>query len=169
MPRLLAARPSRERSIVLALIAQRLLRPGSKLAATRSWHASTLAEELGVQDATVNEVYAALDWVRAHQAGIERKLVQRHLQPTRPALYDSSSSSYHGRTCLLVCCGYNRDGPALPCVMYGLLTDPDGRPVALRGYPGNTADTTTVTPSIARSMLARSRTSPIAIWVPGGR
>lgn len=142
---LLAAKPSRQRSLILALIAQRILFPCSKLATTRYWHTTTLAEELGVGDAQRKELYAAMDWLLGRQHDIEQKLARRHLAEGAVVLYDVSSSYYEGRTCPLACYGHNRDGKkSLPIIVYGLLTDAQGRPVALDVYPGNTADPVTV-------------------------
>ena len=141
---LLASRPCRERDLVMAMIAQRLLEPCSKLATTRLWHTTTLAQELGVQDADANELYDALDWLLQRQRRIEKKLAKRHLEDGAVVLFDVSSSSYHGRTCPLAQRGYNRDGEKLPSIVYGLLTDGEGRPVAVDVYPGNTGDPSTV-------------------------
>ncbi len=142
---LLASKPSRPRSLILALIVQRILFPCSKLAATRYWHTTTLAEELGVGDAHRKELYAAMDWLLGRQHDIEQKLARRHLAEGAVVLYDVSSSYYEGRTCPLACYGHNRDGKkGLPIIVYGLLTDAQGRPVALDVYPGNTADPVTV-------------------------
>ncbi len=144
MEPLLASRPCRERSLVMAMIAQRLLDPCSKLATTRQWHATTLAGQLGVADADENELYAALDWLLARKKRIEQKLARRHLTAGAHVLFDVSSSSYHGRTCPLAQRGYNRDGEKLPCIVYGLLADGEGRPVAVETYAGNTGDPATV-------------------------
>jgi hypothetical protein len=137
----------RERDIALALIIARVCRPGSKLATTRWWADTTLAADLGVADATTDEVYAAMDWLVARQDSVERKLVRTHLSgaanPDRLALFDLSSSWVTGRCCPLAARGYSRDGKkGLPQIEYGLLTDPAGRPVAVRVFPGNTADPT---------------------------
>jgi transposase len=144
MDSLLASRPSRERDRVLAMIAQRIVHPCSKLATTRLWHTTTLAEELDVEDADANALYDALDWLGKHQGRIEKKLAKRHLQEGAKVLFDVSSSSYHGHTCLLAVHGYNRDGQKLPSIVYGLLADGEGRPVAVDVYPGNTGDPSTV-------------------------
>jgi hypothetical protein len=142
---LLAAKPSRHRALILALIIQRLLFPCSKLATTRYWHTTTLAEELGVGDADSNELYAAMDWLLRRQPDIEQKLARRHLADGAVVLYDVSSSYDVGRTCPLAQYGHDRDGKkGWPIIVYGLLTDAHGRPVALDVYPGNTADPTTV-------------------------
>ena len=141
---LLASRPCRERDVVVAMIAQRLLDPASKLATTRLWHTTTLAQQLGVEDADANELYDALDWLVQRQARIEKKLARRHLEQGAVVLFDVSSSSYHGRTCPLATYGYNRDGEKLPSIVYGLLADGQGRPVAVDVYAGNTGDPATV-------------------------
>lgn len=142
---LVAAAPSRRRNLVLALIAERLLFPCSKLAVTRHWHSTTLAEELGVADATENELYQAMDWLLTRQAAIEDKLAERHLRENGLVLYDVSSSFYYGRNCPLAKFGHSRDGKkGQPIIVYGLLTDADGRPVAVEAYAGNTADPKTV-------------------------
>jgi transposase len=141
----ISAKRCRERDLVVALILERLLHPASKLAATRLWHTTTVAEELQVEDADVDEVYAAMDWLLERQARIEAKLVRRHLAEGMPVLYDVSSSYYEGRTCSLMQRGHNRDGKkGRTIVVYGLLADADGRPVALDVYAGNTADPKTV-------------------------
>jgi transposase len=127
------------------MIAERLLHPCSKLATTRLWHTSTLADELNVASATEDDLYQALDWLLARQIQVEKKLAQRHLQTGAIVLYDVSSSYYEGHTCPLARLGHNRDGKkGLPIIVYGLLTDAEGRPVAVDVYPGNTGDPTTV-------------------------
>ncbi|MCK5805580.1 MAG: IS1634 family transposase [Lentisphaeria bacterium] len=141
---LLASRPCRERDLVMAMIAQRILDPVSKLATTRQWHCTTLARELGVEDADANELYAAMDWLLKRQSRIETKLAKRHLEDGAVVLFDVSSSSYHGRTCPLAQRGYNRDGEKLRSIVYGLMADGKGRPVAIDVYPGNTGDPSTV-------------------------
>src|ERR1035437_3446817 len=140
----------RERDIALALIIARVCRPGSKLATTRWWADTTLAADLGVADVSTDEVYAAMDWLAGRQDAIEAKLVRTHLNgpgnPDRLALFDLSSSWVTGRCCPLAARGYSRDGKkGLPQIEYGLLTDPAGRPVAVRVFPGNTADPTAFT------------------------
>jgi transposase len=142
---LIASQPSRQRDLVMAMIAQRLIDPCSKLASTRLWHTTTLAGELGVEDADVDELYRALDWLLAGQGRIEKKLARRHLNEGDMALYDVTSSYYEGRTCVLACWGHNRDGKeGTLCIVYGVMTDVEGRPVGVEGYPGNTGDPTTV-------------------------
>jgi len=142
---LLASQPGRERDLVVAMITERLLSPCSKLATTRDWHSTTLAEELHVSDATEDDLYQAMDWLLARQSRIENKLAARHLQDGSLVLYDVSTSYYEGHTCPLARFGKDRDGKkGLPIIVYGLLTDPEGRPVAVDVYPGDTGDPTTV-------------------------
>jgi hypothetical protein len=142
---LIASRRCRERDLVVAMIAERLLHPCSKLATTRLWTTTTLGEELAVADADVDELYAALDWLLARQERIERKLAKRHLGDGALVLYDVTSSYYEGRTCPLARPGYNRDEKkGRPIIVYGVLTDGEGRPIAVQVYPGNTGDPTTV-------------------------
>lgn len=145
LPQLLDRSPSPQRSAVLAMIAQRLLRPASKLATTRLWHSTTLAAELDLQDADEDSLYQALDWLLQRQDRIEKRLAKRHLQDDAQVLYDVSSSYYEGHSCPLMRFGYSRDGKrGRPIVVYGLLADREGRPLAVRAYPGNTADPLTV-------------------------
>jgi transposase len=152
---LLASKPCPERTWVLALIVQRLLNPSSKLAATRSWKDTTLAEELGVAQADHKQVYAAMDWLLRRQRRIENNLAGQHLSEGAVVLYDVSSRSYEGHTCPLAQYGYNRDGKkGLPSIVYGLLTDRHGRPLALDVYPGNTADPRTI-PDQVRKLRRR--------------
>jgi transposase len=147
----IASQPSRQRNLVLALIAERLLFPCSKLATTRHWHDTTLAEELRVQDATEDELYAAMDWLLTRQRTIEAKLAKRHLREGGLVLYDVSSSYYEGEKCPLARRGYDRDGQTgRPIIVYGVLGDPDGRPVAVQVYPGDTGDPTTVPDQVTR-------------------
>lgn len=142
---LIAAKRCRERDLVLAMIAARLLHPCSKLATTRLWHTTTLAEAFGVADADEDDLYAAMDWLLARQARVENKLATRHLTNGAHALYDVTSSYYEGRKCPLARFGYDRDGKkGRPIIVYGLLTDHAGRPIAVETYAGNTADPTTV-------------------------
>ena len=142
---MISSKPCRERDLVLAMIAGRLLFPCSKLATTRMWHTTTLAEELRVADADENELYAAMDWLLGRQDRIENKLSARHLSCGDAVFYDVTSSYYEGKTCKLARHGHNRDGKkGLPIIVYGMLTDKEGRPVAVDVYPGNTGDPTTV-------------------------
>jgi hypothetical protein len=139
----LLGEPGRMREVAFALIVARVVRPGSKLATRRWWTDTTLAADLGVAEASRDEVYAALDWLAAHQDGIETRLAARHLTDGGMALFDLSSSWVTGRRCPLAAFGYSRDARRdHPQITYGLLTDPAGRPVAVRVFPGNTGDPT---------------------------
>lgn len=142
---LIDSKKSRRRDLVLAMIAERLIAPASKLGTLRLWNSSTIGEDLGVADAKIAELYDALDWLGERQDRIERKLAQRHLAEGANVLYDVSSSFYYGLRCSLARFGHDRDGKkGLPIIVYGLMTDHEGRPVAVHVYPGNTADPKTV-------------------------
>jgi len=145
MTSLLGRARCRERDLVLAMIAARVLDPQSKLATTRSWHHSTLGKVFGVGDADENELYAALDWLLERQDVIEQRLAKRHLQEGARVLYDLSSSYVEGQCCPLAARGHSRDGKKGKLqVNYGLLTDARGCPVALSVFPGNRSDSTTL-------------------------
>jgi hypothetical protein len=135
----------RQRDLALALIISRVARPGSKLSTLAWWQDVTLGTDLGIEDATTDEAYAAMDWLQSRQDAIETRLARRHLAPAvnpqRMALFDLSSSWLEGSHCPLGARGYSRDGKKGNVqIEYGLLTDPDGRPVAVRVFEGNTAD-----------------------------
>jgi Transposase DDE domain len=130
-----------QRDLALALIVARVARPASKLATTRWWADTTLATDLGVADASTDEVYAAMDWLVSRQDLIERTLARRHLTPGGLAYYDLSSSYVEGHHCQLAARGYSRDQKVgKDQIEYGLLTDPQGRPVAVEVVAGNTGD-----------------------------
>ena len=148
---LIASKPCRERDLVLAMIASRIVAPQTKLATTRWWHTTTLAEDFAVSDANEDDLYAAMDWLLQRQATIEKKLAKRHLSAGGLVLYDLSSSYFEGTTCPLAKRGYNRDGKhGMLQVNYGLLTDARGCPVAVSVHEGNTADSTTFLPEVQR-------------------
>src|SRR6266481_4305431 len=148
---MISAKHCRERDLVLAMIVERLLAPCSKLATTRHWHSTTLAEELGVSEASEDELYQAMDWLLERQPRIEKKLAERHLREGSLVLYDVSSSYYEGRTCPLAQYGHDRDGQkGLPIIVYGLMTDSEGRPIAVDVYRGNTGDPTTVVDQVQK-------------------
>ena len=152
---LVASKPCRERDLVLAMVAARILAPHTKLATTRWWHTTTLPEEFDVVDADEDDLYAAMDWLRAHQNTIQKKLAARHLSEGGLVLYDLSSSYFEGSCCPLAKMGYNRDGKTgLLQVNYGLLTDARGCPVAV-SLPvsireGNVTDSKTLMPEVTR-------------------
>ena len=148
---LLGAKPSRERELVLAMVAARIVAPHTKLATTRWWHTTTLALDFGVADANEDDLYAAMDWLLARQDTIQKKLAARHLREGGLVLYDLSSSYFEGTHCPLAKLGHNRDGKkGLLQVNYGLLTDARGCPVAVSVHEGNVADSATFLPEVQR-------------------
>ena len=149
LERLISSQHCRERDLVAAMIVQRLIAPVSKLATTRHWHTTTLAEELCVAEASEDDLYAAMDWLGERQERIEKKLAARHLREGGLVLYDVSSSFYEGHTCPLAKFGHDRDGKkSLPIIVYGVVTNGEGCPVAVSVYAGNTGDPTTVADQI---------------------
>lgn len=153
LPELLGP-PGRARDVAMALVIARVIRPASKAGTARWWADTTLAGDLGVGDASRDEVYAALDWLAGRQHKVEAALAARHLgdpaaNPHRLALFDLSSSWMTGTKCPLAAHGYSRDGKrGYPQIEYGLLTDPAGRPVAVQVFPGNTADPAAFTAAV---------------------
>jgi Transposase DDE domain len=142
---LIASEPSRRRDLVVAMITERLLFPSSKLAHTRHWHDTTLAQELGVGDADEDLLDDARDWLLGRQSAIEKQLAQRHLTDGALVLDDVTSCDYDGKTCPLARFGHDRDGKTGgPIIVSGTRTDADGRPVAVRVDPGYTGDPKTV-------------------------
>ena len=134
-----------QRDMALALVISRVVAPGSKLSTLTWWADTTLGADLGVDGAATDDIYAAMDWLEHRQDAIEAGLARRHLapeaNPARMALFDLSSSWMEGRCCPLAARGYSRDGKKGRLqIGYGLLTDPAGRPVAVRVFPGNTGD-----------------------------
>jgi hypothetical protein len=135
----------RGRDLALALVISRVVAPASKLSTLAWWADTTLGTDLGVTGASTDDLYAAMDWLAGRQDAIEAKLAARHLapepDPPRMALFDLSSSWLEGTHCPLAARGYSRDGKKGKLqIEYGLLTDPAGRPVAVRVFPGNTGD-----------------------------
>ena len=136
---------SRRRDLALALIISRVTQPGSKLSTLTWWNDVTLGADLGVAGASTDDIYAAMDWLEHRQDAIEAELARRHLtsaaNPSKMALFDLSSSWLEGSHCPLAARGYSRDGKKGKLqIEYGLLTDPAGRPVAVRVFPANTGD-----------------------------
>jgi hypothetical protein len=148
--KLIDGKASRERDLVVAMVAGRIVAPeASKLAMTRAWADTTLAEDLGVADAHEDELYAAMDWLIERQEKIEKRLGKRHLKEGGLVLFDLTSSSFEGVTCPLAKIGYSRDGkPGTLQVNYGLLADSRGCPVAVSVFEGNTADPKTLLPQV---------------------
>jgi hypothetical protein len=143
----------RERDIAYALILSRAVRPKPKLSTARWWEAgdTTLGIDLGVADAGTDEIYAAMDWLTSRQREVERQLAARHLRPGGIAMFDLSSSWVEGSCCQLAAFGHSRDGRrGRKQIEYGLLTCPEGRPVAVEVFPGNTADPESFKTAITR-------------------
>jgi hypothetical protein len=163
LARLLDRRPSRERALCLAMVVQRVLSPGSKLAMSRAFSQSTLASELAVGDADEDELYAALDWLLARQEGIERGLARRHLEQGTLVLYDVSSSYFEGHSCPLAQLGYSRDGRrGTPQIVYGLLCDRRGCPVAVEVFEGSLHDDKTL-PAQLEKLRTRFRLKSVIV------
>ena len=164
LARLLDGAPSRERALCVAMIVQRLLGPGSKLAMSRAFAQSTLASELGVEDADEDELYGALDWLLGRQGRIERALARRHLQGGALVLYDVSSSYFEGHSCPLAQLGYSRDGRrGTPQIIYGLLCDRRGLPVAVEVFEGSLHDDKTLPAQLEKLRKRFGLTSVIVV------
>ena len=141
---LVDSRPSRQRDLVLAMVAARVLHPASKLATTRLLDTTSLGQTLGVAEATEDELYGALDWLLGRQPAIEQRLAKRYLEPGGLALYDLTSVYLEGEHCPLARYGYSRDGkPGKLQIEVGLVTNAAGVPVALEAFAGNTGDPAT--------------------------
>jgi len=151
LDKLIATRRCKERDLVIAMIASRILGPESKLALSRSWENTTLGDLLGVDGADEDALYAAMDWLYERQEGIENRLADRHLQAGGRVLYDLSSSYFEGEQCPLAARGYSRDQKKGKLqVNYGLLTDDRGCPISISAFPGNTSDPQTLLPQVER-------------------
>ena len=149
--RLISSRRSRQRDLVVAMVAARILEPKSKLATTAWWTDTTLPGMLDVHDADEDDLYDAMDWLLERQGRIENKLASRHLKNDALALYDLTSSYFEGRTCPLAALGHNRDGKKGKLqVNYGLLTNRKGIPVAVSVFEGNTGDPKTLIPQVEK-------------------
>jgi Transposase DDE domain len=151
MAGLLDREPSRQRDLALALICQRVLQPQSKLASARALGRSTLASELSVEGSDQDDLYAAMDWLYERQERIEDRLARRHLRAGELVLYDVSSSYFEGHSCPLAQLGYSRDGKrGTPQIIYGLLCDRAGRPIAVEVFEGSLHDDKTLPSQIGK-------------------
>lgn len=149
--KLLAARPSRERTLCLAMIAARILAPASKLATSNWFDDTTLAMELGFDAADEDDLYGAMDWLIEQQPAIEKRLAKRHLRDNGVVLFDLSSTWVEGKACPLAAFGYNRDHKrGKQQINFGLVTDGEGRPVAVDVLRGNVGDPSTLMPQVER-------------------
>jgi Transposase DDE domain len=155
LDRLLGSEADRQHDLILAMIVARIIDPGSKLAAARALSPQTattsLGTLLGLGAVDEDELYAALDWLGERQPGIETALAKRHLKNGTLVLYDVSSSYMEGRCCPLAHRGYSRDGKKGTLqIVYGLLCAPDGCPVAIEVFEGNTGDPKTLAPQVEK-------------------
>lgn len=150
--RLLDREPCRERDLCVAMIAGRVLDPGSKLACTRQLASCTLGQELSVEGAVHDDLYAAMDWLLERQSQIEARLARRHLKNSELALYDVSCSYFEGRSCPLARFGYDHGNGkrGRMQVEYGLLCDSDGRPVAIEAFQGSLKDSQTLPSQVSK-------------------
>jgi len=149
--KLICSRGSRQRDLVVAMVAARILKPKSKLATPHWWADTTLPDALEVGNADEDDLYEAMDWLLERQGDIEKKLAHRHLENKGIALYDLTSSYFEGQTCPLAALGHNRDGKKGKLqVNYGLLTNRMGIPVAVSVFEGNTADPATLMPQVEK-------------------
>jgi Transposase DDE domain len=163
LARLLDRQPSRERDLVIAMICQRAIAPASRLATVRAFSQSTLAQELGVADADEDDLYAAMDWLVARQERIEDRLARRHLRDGELVLYDVSCSYFEGRSCELARLGYSRDQKrGTPQIIYGLLCEQPGRPIAVEVFSGELHDDKTL-PSQIEKLKARFGLSRVVV------
>ena len=155
LARLLDRQPCRERDLCMAMIVERVIAPASKLQTVRALEQSTLASELGVDGVDEDDLYGAMDWLLERQARIEDRLARRHLADGELVLYDVSSSYFEGRSCPLAKLGYSRDGKrGTPQIIYGLLCDKPGRPIAVEVFSGELHDDKTL-PSQVEKLKAR--------------
>jgi len=155
LDQLITSKPCRQSQLVIAMIVLRIIAPGSKLANLTGLQPETaehtLADELQLRDIQKPELYEAMDWLLKRQNRIENKLAKKHLAEGTLVLYDVSSSYYTGQQSDLIKMGYSRDGkPGQPQIVYGLLCAPDGCPVAIEVFSGNTADPTTFTEQVSK-------------------
>lgn len=155
LDQVIAAKPSPERNIILALIIQRIINPCSKLASFKEFQKATattsIGQELNLEAVSKDDVYSALDWLFSSQERIEKKLAHKHLDQGTIVLYDISGSYYTGKESELVQYGYNRDSKkGHPQIVYGLLCNKQGCPVGIEVFPGNTADCATLSEQIEK-------------------
>ena len=149
LDRIISPAPCRQLNLVCCMIVARILQPASKLATARGLlldtASSSLGEILGLSRAGEDDLYESMDWLIGRQSSIESQLAGRHLANGSLVLYDLSSSYFEGRHCPVATFGHSRDERSgNPQIVYGLLTDAQGCPVAIEVFAGNTADPKTV-------------------------
>lgn len=152
---LMASRRSRQRDLAVSMVVARVIDPRSKLVTARGLSedtlTSSLGEALGVQDAGADDLYEAMDWLLERQPRIEASLAKRQLQNGSLVLYDLTSTYFEGEGCPLARRGYSRDGQKDKLqIVFGLLTDAAGCPVAVEVFDGNTGDPKTVRPQVEK-------------------
>lgn len=167
LDRAIASRRTRERDLVTAMVVARIIDPCSKLATARGLGEetsfSTLGETLGVESAGEDELYEAMDWLLARQPVIEKSLAARHLSEGTLVLYDVTSTYFEGRTCPLAQYGHNRDGKEHKLqIVFGLLCNAEGCPVAVEVFDGDTGDPSTLASQI-RKVRERFRLSRVVM------
>jgi hypothetical protein len=155
LDKLIASKPSAQRDLVLAMIVARVIEPTSKLATARGFAeqtaSSSLGQVLGIETADEDDLYAAMDWLLKRQGAIEKKLAQRHMGESTLVLYDVSSTYFEGRSCPLAQMGHNRDGKKGKLqIVFGLLCNPQGCPVAVEVFEGSTGDPKTLASQVAK-------------------
>jgi len=161
--RMIGRERCRERDLVVAMIVQRVIGPGSKLSATRRFGVSTLAQELDLGRVKEAELLTAMDWLLERQERIEKTLAHRHLSRDGFVLYDLSSSYVEGRCCPLAKLGYSRDGrKGTQQVNYGLICSPEGRPVAVHAFDGSTTDSKTL-PDAVQAVTERFKVKNVVL------
>lgn len=155
LPELIARAPERKRNLVLAMIAARVLDPCSKLATARGLDtetcSSSLAQLLELNSADEDDLYEAMDWLQPRQQRIENALAKRHLGAGALVLYDLTSTYFEGRRCPLARFGHSRDERSGNLqIVFGLLTNAEGCPIAVEVFEGNTADPKTVAAQVTK-------------------
>ena len=168
LSKIISPRSSRQKNLVIAMIIARIINPKSKLATCRGFNYQTCSHSLGqllnLENATENELYSALDWLLDNQGKIEDKLAKKHLISGSLVLYDVTSSYLEGTKCELGEYGYNRDKKkGKTQIVFGLLCDQNGCPIAVEVFSGNTGDSSTLKSQIDK---VRNRFKiPNIVWV----
>lgn len=155
LDKIIASKPCRELQLVCAMIVARIIAPCSKLATARGLDeetlSSSLGQELGIEDADEDDLYAALDWLYARQERIQKKLISKHFSGSTLVLYDVSSSYFEGKSCSLAQYGHSGDHrPDRLQIKYGLLCNDEGCPMMIEVFEGNTGDPVTFTARVKK-------------------
>ena len=155
LDKLIASKPNAKRQLVLAMIVARMIEPSSKLATARGFGeqtaSSSLGQVLGIETADEDDLYEAMDWLLKRQVAIEKKLAQRHMDEATLVLYDVSSTYFEGRSCPLAQLGHNRDGKKGKLqIVFGLLCNQQGCPVAVEVFEGSKGDPKTLASQVEK-------------------